>query len=73
MVHPAAAAAFAGLAHIDNRIDVISIEDFVAVNVIEMSTGAKTDFFKFLEEIVEIYNKRLSEMETDMSLRIEIR
>jgi hypothetical protein len=69
----AAAAAFAELAHIDNQIDVISIEDFVAVNIIEMSAGAKTDFFQILREIIEIYNKRLSEVETDMSLRIEIR
>jgi len=69
----AAAAAFAELAHIDNQIDVISIEDFVAVNIIEMSAGAKMDFFQILREIIEIYNKRLSEVETDMSLRIEIR
>lgn len=69
----AAAEAFADLAHIDNQIDVISIEDFVAVNIIEMSVGAKTDFFQILKEIIEIYNKRLSEVETDMSLRIEIR
>lgn len=69
----AAAEAFADLAHIDNRIVVISIEDFIAVNIIEMSVGAKKDFFQILKEIIEIYNKRLSEAETDMSLRIEIR
>jgi hypothetical protein len=31
------------------------------------------DFFSVLKEIVEIYNKRLSEVETDLSLRIEVR
>ena len=31
------------------------------------------DFFSVLKEIVEIYNRRLAEVETDLSLQIEIR
>ncbi len=31
------------------------------------------DFFSILKEIVEIYNKRLSKVETDLSLQIQVR
>ena len=58
---------------IDNEITIISIEDFVAMNIIELATDENKDFFCVLQEIVQIYNRRLEEVETDMSLRIEIR
>lgn len=69
----ALAVAFAEQEHIENQISVISIEDFVAVNIIEISTDKKREFFQILREIIEIYNKRLLEVETDMSLRIEVK
>jgi len=47
--------------------------DFVAVNIIELATKESKDFFSVLKEIVEIYNERLSEVETDVSLQIEVR
>jgi hypothetical protein len=68
----AATIGFAELDHLENQITVISIEDFIAVNIIEISVGEKTDFIQTLKDIVELYNKRLAEVETDMSLRIEI-
>lgn len=57
---------------IDKELVIISIEDFVALNIIELATEESTDFFNVLKEIVAIYNKRLSEVETDLSLRIEV-
>ena len=58
---------------VDKGVAIISIEDFVALNIIELATEENKDFFSVLKEIVEIYNKRLSEVETDLSLRIEVR
>jgi hypothetical protein len=58
---------------IDKDLDIVSIENFVALNIIELATEESKDFFSVLKEIVEIYNKRLSEVETDLSLRIEVR
>jgi hypothetical protein len=58
---------------IDRELTIISIEDFVAMNIIELATEESIDLFSVLNEIVEIYNKRLSEVETDLSLQIEVR
>lgn len=58
---------------IDTELAIISIEDFVALNIIELATEENKDFFSILKEIIEIYNKRLLEVETDLSLRIEVR
>lgn len=58
---------------IDNELAIISIEDFIALNIIELATDENKDFFTVLKEIVEIYNRRLSEVETDLSLQIEVR
>lgn len=69
----ATAVAFAEQEHLESQISIISIEDFVTVNIIEISSSEKRDFFQILQEIIEIYNKRLSEVETDMSLRIEVK
>lgn len=64
---------FAELEGIERQLSVISIEDFLALNIIEMAAGEGTDFFHVLRMIVETYNKRLAEVETDLSLRIEVR
>lgn len=58
---------------IDRELMVVSIEDFVALNIIEVATEENKDFFSVLKEIVAIYNKRLAEVETDLSLQIEVR
>ncbi len=57
---------------IDQQITIISIESFIALNIIEIATDEKKDFFTVLKEIVAIYNSRLSAVETDLSLQIEI-
>lgn len=58
---------------LDQQLTIISIESFVALNIIEMATDENKDFFSVLKEIVEIYNTRLSAVETDLSLQIEVR
>lgn len=58
---------------IDHELTIISIESFVAMNIIELATEENKDFFSVLQEIVSIYNKRLLEVETDLSLQIEVR
>lgn len=58
---------------VDKDVAIISIENFVALNIMELATEENKDFFSILQEIVEIYNKRLSEVETDLSLQIEVR
>jgi hypothetical protein len=58
---------------IDQQLTIISIESFIAMNIIELATDQGTDFFSVLKEIVAIYNARLSAVETDLSLQIEVR
>ncbi|CAG1013325.1 hypothetical protein ANAEL_04669 [Anaerolineales bacterium] len=58
---------------IDQQLTIISIESFIALNIIEMATDENRDFFSVLKEIVEIYNARLLAVETDLSLQIEVR
>ncbi|MEA2708622.1 MAG: hypothetical protein QOF78_1223, partial [Phycisphaerales bacterium] len=55
-----------------SRVTIIAIEDFIALNVIEMSKGNQQVFVSVLKAIVERYNRRLGEVESDLSLKIEI-
>lgn len=57
---------------IDQNLTIISIESFIALNIIELATDENKDFFSVLKEIVEIYNARLTAVETDLSLQIEV-
>ena len=66
------AAALADDEGIGAQVSIISIEDFLALNIIEFSTDEGVDFFHTLQEIVGIYNRRLREVETDLSLQIEL-
>lgn len=58
---------------IDKELAIIAIEDFIALNIMELAAEEKKDFFTILKEIVDIYNRRLSEVETDLSLQIQVR
>lgn len=58
---------------IDKELTILSIECYVASNIIELAMEENKDFFSILKEIVQIYNKRLSEVETDLSLQIQVR
>lgn len=57
---------------INNEMSVISIENFVAMNIIELAAETDRGFFNVLQEIVELYNERLAQVETDLSLQIEV-
>lgn len=57
---------------IEKDLAIISIESFVATNILEIAVEESKDLFSILKEIVEIYNRRLSEVETDLSLLIEV-
>lgn len=58
---------------IDKELSIISIEAFIALNIIELATDENKEFYGVLKEIIEIYNKRLAEVETDLSLQIHVR
>jgi len=59
-------------AGIQDRVTILAIEDFITQNIIEMPTHQQQDFFSTLKAIIDEYNRRLEEVETDMSLKIEL-
>lgn len=63
---------FAEFAGFDKRLTVVAIEDFIALNVIELAADSHVTFLEILNQIIQVYNERLEEVETDMSLKIEI-
>jgi hypothetical protein len=63
---------YAEIADIQDRVSILAIEDFITQNIIEMSTQQQQDFFSTLKAIIDEYNRRLEEVETDMSLKIEL-
>lgn len=58
---------------IDKELTIVSLEDFVSLNIIELATEESKDFFGVLKEIVDTYNQRLQQVETDLSLQITVR
>jgi hypothetical protein len=58
-----------GIAH---RMTIWAIEDFVGMNIIELSKGDQESFISVLKSIVATYNCRLEAVETDRSLKIEV-
>jgi len=58
---------------IEKELSIISIETFVAFNIIDLATVEDKDFFDVLIEIVDIYNGRLAAVESDMSLQLQVR
>ena len=55
-----------------DNITILSLEDFVALNIIQMSAGQKSRFLNTLNDILEAYNRRIEEVESDQSLRVQI-
>ena len=58
---------------IEKELTIISIEAFIALNIVELAIEEKKDLFGILREIVNVYNRRLEEVETDLSLQIEVK
>ena len=54
------------------RIDVAAIESFVGFNVNEIAMFGKGASAQALRKLLEIYNSRVKDVETDLSLMIDI-
>ena len=63
-------AANAGIA---DRLDIFEIEQFVALNLYELGKFRESVRRTIVGELVDRYNKIVGEVETDPSLRIELR
>jgi len=59
--------------NVEGKVTIFAIEDFIAQNLIEMADVAEQPYFETLSNIVDAYNRRIEEAETDSSLRIELR
>lgn len=65
------AKALAKQAGVDDRVDVIEIEQFIATNVYEWSVFKQERRPEAVRDIIERYNRIVADCETDPSLRIE--
>ena len=57
---------------LQDRVLVLTVEQFVATNVLELGTFTKSGRQETLKQIVAAYNAIVDEVETDPSLRIEV-
>jgi len=58
---------------IEGQVSVFAMEDFLAYNIVELADARNASFMAVLQQIVQVYNERIEEAETDASLRIELR
>ncbi|BCH63260.1 hypothetical protein RvVAT039_04760 [Agrobacterium vitis] len=58
-------------AGVDDRLDVIEIEQFIATNIYEWSAFEQDARPTTVQEIIERYNRIIADAESDPSLRIE--
>ena len=66
------ARSFAEVRGIQKRLLVVSLEDFIAVNVVEMAEDGRGRIREVMQQIIRRYNERLMAVETDHSLKIEL-
>ncbi len=66
------AGALAKNAEVEDRIDILEIEQFVAANIYEWSSFEHTKRPLSVRELVETYNRIIEQSETDPSLRIAL-
>jgi len=64
------AIALAKNADVSERIDILEIEQFVAINVYEWSAFQQTKRTVTVRQLVEAYNRIIDQCETDPSLKI---
>jgi hypothetical protein len=62
----------AQIGELERELTIISLESFVALNIIELALEEDKAPYDILNEIISIYNQRLSEVETDLSLKIDL-
>ena len=60
-------------AELADRIDIFEIEQFVALNLYELGRFGSDGRRVAIAEIVDRYNQIVEEVETDPSLKIELR
>ena len=58
---------------IADKLMILSLEDYVTLNVIQAASSDKLSPSEVMTQIIAIYNQRLAEVETDQSLRIQLR
>lgn len=56
----------------NNRVSVESIESFISQNIEELSEFSSEQVARNIKSLISEYNERLSEVETDLSLQIEV-
>ncbi len=59
-------------AEIDERVEIIDAEQFIATNMYEWSAFSPTKRKITVERLVEMYNQIVASSETDPSLRVEV-
>ncbi len=68
----AGARQLAELADIGDRVDVLGLEAFVGLNIEEMATFRAADVRTGLRKLLEAFNERISAIESNISLQVEI-
>lgn len=68
----AAAIQLSVIAGIDGRVDVIGLESFVGLNVEEMAGFSSGGVRRGLRLLLETYNHRITEIESNLSLQVQI-
>lgn len=68
----AGAAQLADLAGLDGRVDILGIESFVGLNVEEMATFRTINVKSGLRQLLEEFNLRIREIESNPSLQVDI-
>ena len=68
----AGAAALARNADVADRIEILEVEQFVAMNVLELSGFQMAQRPVTVRELIDSYNRIISECETDPSLKIAV-
>jgi hypothetical protein len=63
----------ATLAGIAEQVMIFGLEDFLAQNLLEMADADGIDHEAMFESIIDLYNARIAEIETDQSLQIRLR
>lgn len=69
----AVAEGLAGNSNLNERIDVFEIEQFVAANLYEIGAFAADGRRMAVNDLIERYNQIVDEVETDPSLKIELK
>ncbi|MYE05849.1 MAG: DUF4928 domain-containing protein [Chloroflexi bacterium] len=69
----AAAEVLAEQRGLGDRVDIFEIEQFVALNIYELGGFAADGRRDAVDDLVEAYNEVIDDVETDPSLRIEVR